>query len=89
LAPIPAPATQTLSDWYTGPADNAMTYVATYSLGSGQAQGTYSFGCHANSRAFNPSGNIADYQLKDWRSDAGAPIYADRVISFSVIDAAP
>ncbi len=86
LAPVLDPSGQQTSDWHTSQLDNAITYVTTYRLGSGQAEGTYSFGCHANSRAFNPSGNLATYQATDWLSDGGAPIYNDRRINFSVIN---
>ena len=87
-APDLEPAGQTTSDWHTGPLDNAYTYVLTYRLPSGRAEGTYSFGCHANSRAFNPSGYVADYQTFDWLADiASPPIYDNRRVYFSVINA--
>lgn len=86
-APTLAPPGQTTSDWHTGPNDNAMTYVVTYNLASGNAEGTYSFGCGANSRAFNPSGYVAGYQTNDWLYDIGSPpIYNIRRIYFSVIN---
>jgi hypothetical protein len=87
-APLLDPIGQTTSDWHTGPADNAMTYVLTYRLPSTHAEGTYSFGCHANSRAFNPSGYVAGYQTNDWLFDIGTPpIYDNRRVYFSVINA--
>lgn len=87
-APALDPPGQTTSDWHTGPLDNAMTYVLTYRLPSGHAEGTYSFGCHANSRAFNPSGYVAGYQSNDWRFDVvPTPIYDTRRVYFSVINA--
>jgi hypothetical protein len=87
-APALDPIGQTVSDWHTGPLDNAMTYVLTYRLSSGNAEGTYSFGCHANSRAFNPSGYVAGYQTNDWLYDIpGPPIYSDNRVYFSVINA--
>ena len=87
LAPSLIPAGQTTSDWHTGPNDNARTYVLTYSLPSGNAEGTYSFGCDANSRAFNPSGYVAGYQTNDWLYDVGTPpIYDIRRIYFSVVN---
>jgi hypothetical protein len=87
-APALNPPGQTTSDWHTSPVDNAFTYVLTYLLPSTHAEGTYSFGCSANSRAFNPSGYVAGYQLNDWEFDiAGPPIYDNRRVSFSVINA--
>ena len=90
LAPVlTSPPTQDPDDWHTGPLDNAYTYVLTSKLGAGNAQGTYSFHCYAYSRAFNPSGYIADYQTNDWLSDAGAPIWNQYPLYFSVINANP
>ena len=87
-APALDPPGQTTSDWHTGPLDNAMTYVTTYRLPSGQAEGTYSFGCYAGSRAFNPSGYVAGYQTNDWLFDVGTPpIYNNHRVYFSVINA--
>jgi hypothetical protein len=87
-APLLTPAGQIDTDWHTGPLDNARTYVLTYRLPSTHAEGTYSFGCHANSRAFNPSGYVAGYQTNDWLFDIGSPpIYDRRRIYFSVINA--
>jgi hypothetical protein len=81
------PAGQTIRDWHTGPNDNAMTYLLTYTLPSGNAEGSYSFSCNANSRAFNPSGYDVGYQTSDWLYDIGTPpIYDTRRIYFSVIN---
>jgi hypothetical protein len=87
-APALDPPGQTTADWHTGPNDNAMTYALTYRLPSGHAEGTYSFGCHANSRAFNPSGYVAGYQTNDWFFDVPvSPVYNDRRVYFSVVNA--
>jgi hypothetical protein len=86
-APVLDPPGQTTSDWHTGPLDNAMTYVTTYRLAAGHAEGTYGFDCYAYSRAFNPSGYLAAYQAADWLSDAGAPIWTNSPRNFSVINA--
>ncbi len=82
------PAGQITSDWHTGPNDNAMTYALTYRLPSGNAEGTYSFGAHAGSRAFNPSGYVAGYQTNDWLFDVGTPpVYRNSRVYFSLINA--
>jgi hypothetical protein len=86
-APVLDPAGQVTSDWHTGPNDNAMTYTLTYRLPSGNAEGTYSFGAYADSRAFNPSGYVAGYQTNDWLYDVGtSPIYRHSRVYFSVIN---
>lgn len=82
------PAGQVTSDWHTGPNDNAITYTLTYRLPSSHAEGTYSFGSYAGSRAFNPSGYVAGYQTNDWLYDVGTPpIYNASRVYFSVINA--
>ncbi len=82
------PLGQTTTDWHTGPNDNAITYTLTYRLPSGNAEGTYSFGSYAGSRAFNPSGYVAGYQTFDWLYDVGSPpIYNSSRVYFSVINA--
>jgi hypothetical protein len=86
-APALDPVGQATSDWHTGPLDNAFTYVLYYRLASANAEGTYSFSYHANSRAFNPSGYVAGYQTMDWLYDIpGPPIYNEQRVYFSVIN---
>lgn len=81
------PAGQVTSDWHTGPNDNAMTYTLTYRLPGSHAEGTYSFGALADSRAFNPSGYVAGYQTNDWLYDVGvSPIHRPSRVYFSVIN---
>ena len=86
-APVLHPSGQPTTDWHENAGDNTATYVATYRLAAGQAEGTYGFDCHAYSRAFNPSGYLAAYQASDWLSDAAAPIWTHSPHNFSVINA--
>lgn len=40
--------------WHQSAGDNSQTFDVVYRLSSGAAQGTYGFGAHVSSRAFNP-----------------------------------
>jgi hypothetical protein len=77
------------ADWHQGPADNAVLFHARYKLPAGAAQGTYTFGMTASSRAFNPSGADANYQALDWSYDSlpVGGVWTSPSFSFSVINA--
>ena len=76
------------SDWHQGPLDNAVLFHARYVLPASAAQGTYSFGMTASSRAFNPAGADANYQALDWSYDSPlGGVWTSPSFSFSVINA--
>lgn len=76
------------TDWHQGPSDNSVIFHARYGLPASALQGTYNFGMHANTRAFNPAGADANYQALDWLYDAptGA-LYVSPSFYFSVVNA--
>jgi hypothetical protein len=76
------------ADWHQGPSDNAVVFHARYVLPATAAQGTYNFGMHANTRAFNPAGADANYQALDWLYDAPTGgLYVSPSFYFSVVNA--
>jgi hypothetical protein len=67
--------------------DKSILKTATYSLASTASAGAYTFGIHADSRAFNPDGGDGG-ALSDWNYDSPT-IYSAPWISISVVDANP
>ena len=75
------------SDWHQGPLDNGVVFHVRYLLPASALQGTYTFGLHANTRAFNPAGADANYQALDWLYDSpNGGRYVTPSFHFSVVN---
>ena len=71
--------------WHTGPSDNSYARVTSYTLAGTQAQGAYSVGLGAYTRAFNPAGDGGG-PATNWLTDYPY-IYATTGAAFAVINA--
>lgn len=61
-------ATATAQHWHQNAGDNAVINTARFRLPGAALPGAYSFGIHASSRAFNPSGGDSGH-ISDWDYD--------------------
>jgi len=78
----------TTQHWHTTPSDNAETLQAIFRLPSSALEGTYSFGAHVASRAFNPNGGDGGHLVlpNAWEYDPD-DLHIDPHFAFSVINA--
>jgi len=74
----------TLEHWHENFGDNSMVRSTLWSLPHSFPQGSYSFGMHASSRAFNPAGDGGGPGT-NWVTDYDY-LYIDPSIGISVID---
>jgi hypothetical protein len=82
--PIPTTPATTLEHWYTDPADNASTRVASYRLDASALAGCYTFAVDGYTRASNPAGNNAG-PIADWWIDDSV-VYGHSGVAVSVVD---
>ncbi len=81
------PAGSSVAHWHETPSDNSAIVTAFFTLDASAAQGTYSFGAWAASRAMNPAGGDAGHlQVPMYEYDP-ADIHVTPSYSFSVINA--
>jgi hypothetical protein len=82
-----SPGSFVFGHWHTATTNNAVTLQAIFRLPATAHQGTYNFGGHASSRAFNPNGGDGGHLIlpNPWEYDP-APLQINPGVSFSVID---
>ncbi len=69
--------------WYEDAGDTSFSGTLTYQIPASFAQGVYSFGVYADTRAFNPAGGDGG-QLDDWNYNPGNYTYGAANPSFAV-----
>jgi hypothetical protein len=76
-----------VAHWHETPGDNAVSITAFFNLDSSAAQGTYSFGAWAASRAMNPAGGDTGHLVVPMYEYDPADVHITPNLSFSVINA--
>jgi len=81
------PTATSVAHWHETPGDNSVSITAFFNLDASAAQGTYSFGAWAASRAMNPAGGDPGHLLVPMYEYDPSDIHVTPSFLFSVINA--